>query len=113
MQNLDSQINKISYEITNFLDTTLIEKCLGVLANDGVYAYYIYCKNKTDKQFIKYIYDKLKELLNSDFQSENTDVFFANLSQDLHQLLFVKEILEKILTYARYHSKAKGDKVNN
>src|SRR5690606_27707362 len=41
----------------------------------------------------------------------NYELFFRNLSNDLHKLLFFRDILERALIYARYHAKATiGDK---
>jgi hypothetical protein len=55
-------------------------------------------ESNTKKRKIKFS-QKVKEL----------DKFFQTLSQDLNQLLFFKEMLEKALIYARYHAKAMGD----
>ena len=136
--NLDAKINMVGFKIANILDENMINKLLGVLANDGVYAMWVYAINKLkDTELLKF----LKELsilpINIDtlknYQFENTineienesntkkrkikfsqkvkelDKFFQTLSQDLNQLLFFKEMLEKALIYARYHAKAMGD----
>jgi len=117
-KNLDVLINKIGYqivedikkkenEITKYKDK--IEKSLGVLANDGVYAYYVYVKSKkVDDIFL----NKLKPLIeycDTPLQGNNWQQFFEELSKDLPSLLFFREILEKILIYARYHAKAMED----
>jgi hypothetical protein len=136
--NLDAKINMVGFEIAEILDENIINKLLGVLANDGIYAMWVYAINKLkDTELLKF----LKELsilpINIDtlknYQFENTineienesntkkrkikfsqkvkelDKFFQTLSQDLNQLLFFKEMLEKALIYARYHAKAMGD----
>jgi hypothetical protein len=113
--NLDAKINMVGFEIVEAVkqkgkDKTkyknYIDKALGVLANDGVYAYWVYCKaNKIDDVFINKI-QELKEVINSE---QNNEKFFRNLSNKLNQLLFFKEMLEKALIYARYHAKAMGD----
>ena len=118
-KNLDTLINKISFEIVNKIQTTKneserkkykneIDKALGVLSNDGVYAYYVYVKSKKiDDIFL----NELKQITEFISESERklNQYFFKNLSQNLNQLLFFREILEKILIYARYHAKAMGD----
>lgn len=114
--NLDAIINKIGFEIVEKISNkgndktkykNFIDKALGVLTNDGAYAYWIYCKaNKTDDVFI----NELKNIM--ELISENTsdkEQFFQKLSADLHQLLFFKDMVEKTLIYARYHAKAMGD----
>jgi len=125
--NLDAKINMVGFKIVKAIkqkgkDKTkyknFIDKTLGVLANDGVYAYWVYCKaNKISDVFI----NELEELSNQINLKENgreiklifngnpSEKFFQTLSQDLNQLLFFKEMLEKALIYARYHAKAMGD----
>jgi len=54
MDNLDAVINKVGFEIAKILDENLINKLLGVLANDGVYAMWIYALNKLkEKELLK------------------------------------------------------------
>ena len=139
LQNLDAVINKLGYsiveEIKKISDEKIrsgllrhIEKSLGVLVNDGVYAYYVFSKSKDkdkDKDnnstyyysniFIKTPVETLSCFMNLNFntddnnQDDSYEVFFQNLSQDLHKLLFFKDLLEQALIYARYHAKALGD----
>jgi len=111
MKNLDAEINKVGYEIVEKIKThkdktklkNEIEKTLGVLANDGVYAYWVYCQSK---KITDIFIDKIKSLMKVVSNETDNQKFFQNLSKDLTQLLFFKEILEKALTYARYHAKA-------
>jgi len=118
MSNLDATINRVGYEIvkaikSNGNDKTkyknYIDKTLGVLANDGVYAYFVYCKaNKISNVFVDKIEDILKivkEIPQKDGQNDYEE-YFKKLSKNLNQLLFFKELLEKALIYARYHAKA-------
>ncbi|OQM46684.1 hypothetical protein B6A27_05900 [Anoxybacillus sp. UARK-01] len=128
MENLDARIHQYSYEMVKDGHSevlNLIDKALGVLANDGVYAYYVYCKSKNKKSkdknennlveriFIKGIVDEFGETFGFDRNSKNGENryehFFSNLSKDIHSLLFFKEIVERILIYARYHAKAIGE----
>ena len=116
-KNLDALINKIGYEIVEEIkrrgnDKTKykneLEKSLGVLSNDGVYAYYVYVKSKkVDDIFLNKIESIKKYCLNSS-DSNNWQEFFERLSEDLPSLLFFREILERILIYTRYHAKALG-----
>ena len=170
-QNLDAIINEVGFEIANILDENLINKLLGVLANDGVYAMWVYSiekikiefsedendlKDKTFFRFYNLIYlmdryitnklnikdilkkiseltkeindleknkksekdkNKLKKIQNEINEKSNNRMkiinnYFYELSKDLHQLLFFKEMLEKALIYARYHAKALKDENN-
>ena len=116
-KNLDALINKIGYQIVEKIKSVSdktkykneIDKALGVLSNDGVYAYYVYVKSKKiDDIFLNEI-KPVGAYCNTPLQDDNWQEFFQNLSEDLPGLLFFREILEKILIYARYHAKAMGD----
>ena len=106
MNNLDAKINEVGFEIAKDLDEKLINKLLGVLANDGVYAMWVYAKSKKDVKE-KELYKKLKSILN--ISNEDYEEYFQKLSNNINELLFKKELLEKTLTYARYHAKVIGD----
>jgi len=148
MENLDAVINKISFDIVNkkIVDENQINKMLGVLSNDGVYAWWVYIlkelkikstylchsifqndnlissitgfNNLEELQNLKNDIEKLatgedKEKKQSqnkfrEWQQKMTENF-QHLSKDLPSLLFFREILEKILIYARYHAKAMED----
>lgn len=117
--NLDAMINKIGFEIVKEIknkgkDKTKykneIDKAIGVLSNDGVYAYYVYIKSKkVDDVFLNKLTDILKFIPLKNSYTKLNQAFFEELSNDLNSLLFFREILEKILIYARYHAKAIGD----
>ncbi len=116
MKNLDAIINEVGFKIVEKISEerenktkykNFIDKALGVLANDGVYAYWVYCKaNKIDGVFIDELKDLMK-LVSDDINDK--EQFFQKLSTDIHQLLFFKDMVEKTLIYARYHAKAMGD----
>ncbi|WP_457561843.1 hypothetical protein [Caminibacter pacificus] len=122
MSNLDAIINKVGFEIVEAIKNqekktkykNFIDKVLGVLANDGVYAYLVYCKaNNIDDIFI----EKLEKILNiinpipkDNENKKDYEKYFQELSnKNLPNLLFLKELLEKALIYARYHAKAIKD----
>ena len=145
--NRDAMINKISFEIVSVVGKNEIEKLLGVLSNDGVYAMWVFSNDKLKLDSIKFwkvifneeqmtkIFskykkgfevikkltttkiteiqkernDKRKKQIFNEWQKEITVNFFHKLSENLKNLLFFREILEKILIYARYHAKAMGD----
>jgi len=103
--NLDATINKVGFEIANILDENLINKLLGVLAQDGVYAMWVYAKAKKDIMESE-LYGKLKSILDIS-NYEDYEQYFQKLSEDINELLFRKELIEQALIYARYHAKAK------
>ncbi|WP_456465763.1 hypothetical protein [Desulfurobacterium sp.] len=117
--NLDALINKIGFEIVKEIKNkgnektkykNEIDKALGVLANDGVYSYYVYVKSKKiDDIFLSKLAEVSQFILLENSHTELNQSFFEDLSNNLNSLLFFREILEKILIYARYHAKAIGE----
>lgn len=122
LKNIDAFINELGYDMVDSMENDsklmgFIDKALGVLANDGVYAYYVFCcsqKGKEKEIFIKKVIEKIEEkddlknyFSNNQTQTNNRiENFFRTLSSDLHKLLFFRDILEQALIYARYHAKA-------
>jgi CRISPR/Cas system CMR-associated protein Cmr5 small subunit len=131
METLEAKTSKLAYgvilEILNIQDKNrrkkllnLIDKALGVLSNNGVYAYYVIIISQKDKKEsnekgAKEIFlDSLKELFEivqneKPYDSSNRQEYFESISKDIHKLLFLKQLLEKTLIYARYHAKALED----
>ncbi|OXT06262.1 hypothetical protein CE561_11215 [Thermoanaerobacterium thermosaccharolyticum] len=169
--NLEHIINNTAFEIVDkkILGKNEIDKLLGVLTNDGVYAMWVYACDKLELKFKKdkdelrdtkifkllekiSILDKfvtkeldydglvekidkltkeieeLKNKIKNESISENNkqelkktienleskrnqqlNDYFINLSQNLDNLLFLKNLLERVLVYARYHAKAMED----
>lgn len=128
MQNLDAEINQLSYNMFREINklwndkkevVNLCEKSLWVLSQDWPYAYYVFIKSKV-KEWRKTKEKKIKEIYNEKIfnfffkenwifseyiQNDNLEESIQKLSENLHQYLYFKEILEKILTYLRYHLK--------
>ncbi|MFZ3114998.1 MAG: hypothetical protein WA133_13135 [Syntrophales bacterium] len=96
-------------------DDTLITKALGVLQEDGVYAFFLYLSAKKSEEASKlqikaFKFLKQPEILGHLF-STDTDPLPAlreRFRDNLDELLFSKELLERTLVYARYHAKASG-----
>jgi len=115
MNNLESEIYRLSFELSQLLDDNNINKLLGVLASDGVYAMWVYAmdkiKKETEKKTVIELITKLNSFLeiNSEKNNQIDNNYFQTLAQDLKKLLFMKELLEKVLTYAIYHARAKGE----
>ncbi|NLC93570.1 MAG: hypothetical protein GX677_08940, partial [Treponema sp.] len=114
-KNLDSRLNGLGYKIYENIKNqenktkrknlaNHVEKALGVLNNDGVYAYYVFCLSKDDNEknytkiFINIPISSLKEFLPS-YSNPDAEEFFQELSKNLHDLLFFREMLEKALIY--------------
>lgn len=117
--NLDYICIKYGQEIGLKSDEANLQKALGVLREDGVYAMFLWLENK-DKKTRESLIPLLNQgcinkYLQNDSQNFQGDFksFCENLkdvAQDLDKLLFLKKILERTLTYALYHAKVKGEK---
>jgi uncharacterized membrane protein YgaE (UPF0421/DUF939 family) len=80
--NLESKIYELSFELSEVIDKNDLQKLLGVLSNDGVYAMWVYAKDKLDWKFSNDIKEMKKmkffrhmEVISnlSDFSSEKLD----------------------------------------
>lgn len=93
-----------------------ITKSLGILQEDGVYAFFLYQASRGARE--KPGADKLKEQATSFLREAGIQAFQNagdplaavrdHLAGDLDQLLLAKRLLEQALIYARYHAKALG-----
>jgi hypothetical protein len=96
-----------------------ITKSLGVLKEDGIYAFFLYQKSRTsEKKGAESLWHTAANLLKEKevglFHKSVTDPLNAirdkdtGLANNLDNLLLAKRILEQTLIYARYHAKALG-----
>ena len=109
---LESEIYKLSFELSKSLSENEINKLLGVLASDGVYAMWVYAMDRFEdnKNIIIELIKKLDNFVMGKKQNYINNQYFQELAKDLNKLLFMKELLEKVLIYARYHKRAGEDK---
>lgn len=112
---IDMKCAKTGSEIAEAArDETLITKALGVLQEDGVYAFFLYLASKKNPadQISRAAFTLLtdREILGDTVGSETEPLKAVRekIGRDLDQLMFVKELLERTLVYARYHVKALG-----
>lgn len=125
-RNLDRLCAEYGYQIANEVYQAIgkntenhISKSLGVLQEDGVYAFFLYqaSRGKTEKPGA----DRLKEQATALLKEAKikpldtiTDSLTAvraknGLANNLDELLLAKRLLEQALIYARYHAKALED----
>ncbi len=119
----DGKIDKAKTE-------NLITKSLGVLQEDGVYAFFLYLASQVkplkdndkeekfsiaartlaDKAAALLADDSLSLIPKSDYKQAMENIRKENgLADNLDDLLLAKRLLEQALIYARYHAKALGD----
>lgn len=123
-KNLDQLCAQYGWQIADHVHRTIgknaenhITKSLGVLQENGVYAFFLYqlSRGKREKPGAIELVNQAVKLLSdaglTAFQNEN-DVLSnvrEQLADDLDNLLLAKKLLEQSLIYARYHAKAMED----
>jgi len=124
MENLDRLCAEYGYrfaeEIKNAFNSdakkaeSLITKVLGVLREQGLYAFALFCKSRgsNEEKGAEKMEEITKELLRDKLSLINNDDLLEEirkkdgLASKLDDLLVAIQVLEKSLTYARYHAKA-------
>lgn len=97
----------------------LITKSLGVLQEDGVYAFFLYQRSRSKSEIegarkleaqavalLKAVPIKPFDTVTDPLQAVRGDKTTKGLADDLDNLLLAKRLLEQTLIYARYHAKA-------
>lgn len=122
IENLDFQCAAFGEAMAQKADETTVGNTLGVLQEDGVYACLLYLLSQTGKkQGARDAFDWLLKLLISvkcpiklpegkgvcDLTPNQLPATVDSLENNLDQLLFAKQVMERALIYARYHVKAK------
>jgi hypothetical protein len=84
-----------------------LNNALGVLQEDGFYAFYLFLKYRDLDQSPRDVWGLLKALLRSDavgapLPQGNDDDVVIQMTEDLQKLLLVKQLTERTLVYARY-----------
>jgi len=107
--NLDFTAAKLGFEIVDGAENpkemeTLINKSLGVLSSNGVYALWLFLRSENGDKNIDVV-DFIKRF-SIELNGTSEEDKLINLSDNIQNLLFAKEVLEKTLVYARYRAKA-------
>lgn len=106
----------VRFEFSASSFETEITKALGILVEDGPFAYMIWLKSQ-DKEPHRAMLIQTARILNElklikeikpneNLKEKLEEIFLENIAEDLTKILFVKTILEKMLIYARYKAKA-------
>lgn len=125
MENLDRLCAEFGYkyakDVTNAINKdadkaeNLITKVLGVLQEQGLYAFVLFCKSRSDTEKKgAVVIEKITKELFKDEQlhlvsdSDLMEEIRKNngLASNLENLVLAIKVLEKSLIYARYHAKA-------
>lgn len=112
-------VEKIDAEFQDTLKTeTLLTKSLGVLQEQGIYAFLLFCKSRSSSEIkgSEQMYAITERLLKKDLKTVSTakqDILDAIRKEDglaspenFDKLILSLQVLEQGLIYARYHAKA-------
>ncbi len=96
-----------------------VNRTLGVLQENGIYALFLYLKSQGKgknedcaSHIQNQLFDLLKQLLNnfkgtSGPQNDIPKIIRDELVEDLNALFFARDLIERTLVYARYHLKVR------
>lgn len=101
-------------------DENLVTKTMGVLQENGPYAMFLFLedKKKKDSTFVNKCNGAFVELITENeignfigsppknASLQNMTEWLIEVSTDIDKLIFIKNIMEKTLLYARYYAKA-------
>lgn len=123
--NLDRLCAQYGYEIARQVHEQLkktaethITKSLGVLQEDGVYAFFLYQASRSSEKagaeklreqahaLLKAAGIKPFDAMTDSLKAVRGDAKTPGLADNLDDLLLAKRLLEQALIYARYHAKA-------
>lgn len=85
----------------------IITKSLGVLQEDGVFAFYVYLKSEKEKTIEKETINLLNKVFDKNMNCTLENI--KEITNDINTLLFAKSLIEKTLIYARYQAKSMSD----
>ena len=114
-KNIDQICARYSIDIVNEMKSecdskeiqSLVTKALGVLQQQGLYAFGLFCKAENKAEgILKKAIEMLREIGIMKNSNEEDLSSISDLSERIHDLMFAIEIVEKTLIYARYHAKA-------
>lgn len=116
MENLDRLCAEYGYKFADETKKaeTLITKALGVLQEQGLYAFVLFCDSRggAEKQGADKIKGITAELLKDKLSLIGSEDLLKEIRREnglaskLDDLMLAVQVLEKFLIYARYHAKA-------
>jgi hypothetical protein len=109
IQNLDLQCAQAGQAIAERVgDESLIQRLLGVLQEEGIYAFFLYSFDKSSS-----VIEEAGNLIGIDLKKGDANQLSSKLTPivtDIDRLFLYKQMIERALIYARYHCKASEEK---
>ncbi len=114
MRNLDlecAEFGRKLAESEDRIEEKVFTAALGVLEEQGPYACFLYLKarqGKAGERIGREAVAFLSQVLRNQKHENDVLELLKSLSDNLDQLLFVRDLLRQVFVYARYHAKARG-----
>lgn len=107
--NLDMECAKLGSQLATQSDDKTLTDALSVLEEQGVYAFFLYLAQKSDRRVTNSCRDFLKQHLPGGFGSDD-NAFRAtqDIAGDIDELMLARDLLRQSLIYGRYHAKARA-----
>jgi CRISPR/Cas system CMR-associated protein Cmr5 small subunit len=122
MRNLDLDCMKSAQSVLSDIDglseeakkaakkyESIATKAMGVLANDGPYACFLFLGQGQYQDYKRKVKNALlnlaKDSLSMDISEDNQDNGMTEIAENLDEYLLLKRVWERTLTYLRYHAK--------
>ena len=116
MKQVEYDITKKAEEYINNISSNnyseeenLINKCLGVLIQDGLYSYFLFLMSKEKLRLKGISFNILSNNTNTNKYISDLENLQEEILTDLDEIFLSREILERFLTYIRFMLKSKKD----
>lgn len=107
--NLDIECARLGTRLAMDSDEKTLTDALSVLEEQGVYAFFLYLAQKSERrEVIEQCKSFLEEHLGEAFHGSDAFEATQELAKDLDKLLFARDLLRQALIYGRYHAKARA-----
>jgi len=92
----------------------IVTKALGILIEDGLFAYAIWLESEDKSDIIDSSFELIKEkagIIQGDYDSVRRPeklrkAILSEIASDMQKTLLARQLLERMLVYARYRAKA-------
>ena len=105
-------VNKLKDNVKSTSIINMANKSIGILQENGIYAYFIWLDARTnadDKEVGKELKQISKKMLvrTGFFDSNrfNVDRLMKKIGSNFDQMVFIKQLIQSMLTYALYRAK--------
>lgn len=84
----------------------VINKSLGILIEEGLFAYSIWLESEQENVIEEYSRKLINEAKISQSNRSLREIILHEISKDIQKMILTRQLLERMLIYARYMAKA-------